>query len=93
VLHAEREPLHGITVLLERTSGELLIGRFHETIERGVVLLDVAQLGPGGEAADRQAWVERTIRFGVKVDERRVVVPQAEVGSLVRLSDWRPEPS
>lgn len=87
VFHPGHEELHGITVLVDGKSGRAYLGRYHEQAERGVVMHDVGVHDPATESLDRQAWLARQLRFGVKVDHKQLVVPPNEVGSIRRLAD------
>ncbi len=79
VLHPGHDELHGITVLIEGTSGRLYVGRWHERQERGVVMKDTAILEPGG---DRDAWVAKLQKFGVPPENRLMVIPAEEFVSV-----------
>jgi len=89
MLHPEREELHGITVVVEGHAGGFWVGRFHETIPRGIVLLDVGRHDPAPGAPSPEAWIDRIRRFGLRVEEHRVVIPTQDVQAITRLSDWR----
>ena len=87
VFHPGHEELHGVTVLVEGTTGMAWVGRYHEQNERGVLLLDVSLHDPTNATLPRGAWLERLRKFGIKVDAKHVVVPFAELGSITRLSE------
>lgn len=88
VFHPGHEALHGITVVVEGKSGLAWVGRYHETNERGVVLHDVAVHDPAATEVSRAAWVDRLRKFGIRVDERFVLLPLTETGTITRLTDW-----
>ena len=88
VFHPGHEELHGVTVVVEGASGRLWVGRYHETNERGVVLHDVAIHDPATVAEPRATWIERLRRFGIRVDERFVLLPLREAGPITRLTEW-----
>jgi hypothetical protein len=50
-----------------------------------VVLHDVGVHDPAASAQGREEWLARQLRFGVAVDHRTLVVPDAEAGELRRL--------
>lgn len=87
VFHPGHQELHGITVVVTGSSGRLYVGRYHEANERGVVLHDVAVREPTDPAAP-QEWIGRLRKFGVRVDQRHLVVPATEAAGLVRLTEW-----
>ena len=89
VPHPDREPLHGVTVVVEGTSGRTWVGRYHERDERGVVMRDVAVHDPRASGLSRAEWIERQRRFGVKVEEAYLVLPAGEAGPITPLEDWR----
>ncbi len=73
-----------MTVVVTGASGKTYVGRFHERNERGVVLKDVGIHDPGN-GLPLEEWLERQRKFGVKVDERALVVPGDEVVDVGRL--------
>ena len=85
VFHPGHEALHGVTVVVGGGSGRVYVGRYHETTIRGVVLHDVATHMPGQDGLTREAWIDRQARFGVRAENRLVVVPNEEVESIARL--------
>lgn len=84
VFHPGHEALHGVTVVVRGVSGRLYLGRFHETTPQGLVLHDVATHLPDADAGATE-WIERQLRFGVRVEARVVLVPSEEVSSVSRL--------
>ena len=85
VFHPGHDDLHGITVVLETASGRLVVGRWHERVEKGVVLHDAAAHEPGSEQT-REDFVARTLKFGVRPEHRTLVVSE-EVTSVRRLTE------
>jgi hypothetical protein len=94
VFHPGHEELHGVTVVVEGTSGRTWVGRYHERTPAGVVLHDAASHGPAvpGDGADRDGWIARQLRFGVRAEQKLVVVPAAEVARITRLMAWEEGP-
>ncbi len=84
VFHANRQELHGVTVVVNGASGRTYLGRYHERNERGVVLKDVAVHEPG-DGVPLEEWIEKQRKFGIRVDERALVVPNDEVVDVGRL--------
>jgi hypothetical protein len=85
VFHPGHDELHGITVVLEATSGRIYVGRWHERAEKGIVLHDVAVHDPSA-AQSRADFLARTAKFGVRPDQRTLVVTEA-VRSVQKLAD------
>lgn len=85
VFHPGHEELHGVTVVVEGSSGRSWVGRYHERTERGILLHDVAIHDPASATLPRSAWLERLLKFGVKVDAKHVVIPDAESAKVRRL--------
>lgn len=78
VFHPGHEELHGITVVVRGASGRSWVGRYHERTERGILLHDVAVHDPATAPVDRDAWLTRLRKFGIKVDTKYVVIPDSE---------------
>lgn len=85
MFHPGHDELHGITVVLEAASGRTYVGRWHERVEKGVVLHDVATHDPAG-GQTREDFLARTLKFGVKPEARTVVVSEA-VTSVRKLAE------
>lgn len=88
VFHPGHEPLHGVTVVVEGTSGRTWVGRYHERNERGVVMHDVAIHDPATAGVSRSEWIEGLSKFGIAVDEPFVILPLKEAGPITPLLDW-----
>ena len=88
VFHPGHEELHGVTVVVESPSGVTWVGRYHERSERGVLLHDVAQYDPASADQSRTAWVQRLIKFGIRIDQKHLMVPSADATRIVPLMDW-----
>jgi hypothetical protein len=84
--HADRHALHGVTVVLDTTSGETFLGRFDSEDERGVHLLDVARRDPA-EGGSREEYIRRSSKYGIKVEQKHVVVPKASVARVTALGE------
>ncbi|HLS48300.1 MAG TPA: hypothetical protein VK012_07250 [Gemmatimonadales bacterium] len=85
VFHQNRQELHGVTVIVEGKSGRAYVGRYHERGPRGVVLHDVGIHDPSTAAEPRDAWIARLLKFGIRTDEKTVIVPDDEAGEVRRL--------
>ena len=85
VFHPGHDDLHGITVVLETASGRMIVGRWHEQVEKGIVLHDAAAHGPESQQT-RDEFVARTLKFGVRPEHRTLVISE-EVTSVRRLTE------
>jgi hypothetical protein len=83
VFHHERHALHGITVVLETISGETYLGRFDSEDERGVHLLDVGKHAGAG----RNEFLRRSAKFGIRVEQKHLVLPTASVARITPLGE------
>ncbi len=83
--HANRDDLHGITVVVSGTSGRTYVGRWHERQPRGVVMRDATILEPGTDAVE--PWLAKLAKFGVPPEHRTLVVPDEEVGDVRRFDE------
>jgi hypothetical protein len=87
VFHPGHQELHGITVVVDATDGRTYVGRFDREDERGVLLRDVAVWDPAVSHHPVEEFLARTLKFGVRVEVRQLVLPSAEVGGIRRLGE------
>ena len=85
VFHPGHDDLHGITVVLEGASGKTYVGRWHEQVEKGVVLHDVATHDPA-DGQSREDFLARTVKFGVRPEQKTIVVSE-ELVSVKKLAE------
>lgn len=90
VFHPGHEELHGVTVVVESPTGATWVGRYHERTDRGVLLHDVAIHDPASTDQIRAAWIQQMLTFGIRIDQKHLVVPTSEAARIVRLMDWKP---
>jgi hypothetical protein len=88
VFHPGHSELHGVTVVLETEDGVLYVGRYHEESAAGVLLHDVAEHRAVAGGTTAQAFVEKTLKFGVRAAHRNIVVPTTSVRRVSRLVEW-----
>lgn len=88
VFHPGHQELHGITVVLDLEAGGICIGRFDREDESGVHLLNVSRHTAGVDDPSPEAFIRHTARFGVRADEKAVVLPPASVLRIRRLSEF-----
>jgi hypothetical protein len=87
VFHPGHHELHGVTVVVEMTGGVTLVGRFDTEDEAGVHLLNVARHDPATADQPVEEFLARTKKFGVRVEDRRLVLRSAEVRQIRRLAE------
>ena len=94
VFHPGHEELHGVTVVVEGASGRIWVGRYHERTPAGVVLHDAASHDPAAPdgKSDRDGWISRQLKFGIRAERKLVVIPPAEVERITRLMAWEEGP-
>ncbi|MFN7961637.1 MAG: hypothetical protein U0002_10220 [Thermoanaerobaculia bacterium] len=88
--HQGKDPLHGITVVVDTVGPEIYIGRCDDIVEGHVLLLDadVHQDGAGGRS--KEQWVRQAARFGAWKTLDSVVVRSEQVASIRRLGEIEP---
>jgi hypothetical protein len=87
VFHPGHQDLHGITVVLDTTGPEVFVGRFDTQDERGVHLIAVSVYDPAESKHSRQEFLDRTRKFGVKVDRPHLLVPPESVSRIQPLGE------
>jgi hypothetical protein len=85
--HQGKHALHGITVVVDTTGGELWVGRCDDIDEARVILLDADLHRDGDGGPSRDEWVARAADLGVWPRHRRVVLERALVTSVRRLGE------
>lgn len=86
VFHHGHHDLHGITVVTRLTDGTVHVGRFDHEDQGKIHLLDVSTQAA---ASDHEiaAFLSRTAKFGVRVDQKHLSVPSGEVASVTPLQE------
>lgn len=84
--HPGHHELHGVTVVLETRGARTYVGRFDSQDEHGVHLLDVGVHEAGGQPS-REEYLRRTLKFGVRAEQKHVLVPGADVLGITRLAE------
>lgn len=87
VFHPGHEDLHGITVVVLGRSGRTYVGRYHERNEKGILLHDVGSHDPAA-GGTREDYLARTVKFGVRSDQRHLLLVDDEVEGIRRLSEY-----
>jgi hypothetical protein len=83
--HQGKSELHGITVVVDTTGPEILVGRCDDMDERGIVLddVDVHKDGEGGRS--KEQYVQKAALYGVFKKYDRLFIPKEKVASIKRL--------
>jgi hypothetical protein len=87
VFHPGHEELHGITVVVSGRSGRTYVGRYHEQTPKGTLLHDVAVHDPAG-GQSREEFLARTLKFGVRAEQKDLVLADDEIGEIRRLVEF-----
>ncbi|MFI5234664.1 MAG: hypothetical protein ACHQXA_03045 [Gemmatimonadales bacterium] len=85
VFHPGHPELHGVTVVVDTVGPKTYIGRFDRVENGGMQLLNVATHDP--DAGTREEFVRRSLKFGVRLDLKHLVLPEADVTGLVPLAE------
>jgi hypothetical protein len=67
------------------TSDRMYVGRFDRSDDQGVHLIGVGIYDPVTNPHSTAEFIERTLKFGVKVDRPHLVVPVPDVARVRRL--------
>lgn len=86
VFHPGHEALHGVTVVLDTTTGRTIVGRYHDTDDGRMRLHEVAVHEPTAEQS-REEWLRRTLKFGVRTEHKFLAVPADEVTQVTPLGE------
>lgn len=81
VIHPGHQELHGITVIVETTGSTTYVARFDREDAQGVHFKDAAAFVAAPEQ-DLTAWLERTRKYGVRVEQKRLTLPPSEIRSV-----------
>lgn len=86
VFHPGHHDLHGITVVLRTTDQQLLVGRFDTQDEHGVRMIGVSAFDQGRDGSPTE-FLDRTNKFGLRVDQPRATIRNEIVASITPLGD------
>ena len=85
--HQGKSELHGITVVVETSGGDLYVGRCEDEDQSKVILLD-ADMHRLTDEVSREDYLERAARFGVWNRLPRVELERPDVTSIRRLGEF-----
>lgn len=85
--HQNRSELHGITVVVDTTGPEIVIGRCDDEDDQGIILndADIHRDGEGGRS--KEDYVQRAAQFGIWKKYDRLMIPREKVASVRRLGE------
>jgi hypothetical protein len=86
VFHPGHQALHGVTVVVETTGGRTYVGRFDTEDEQGVHLLDAGVHDAATAALPKDDYLRRTLKFGVRTEQKHVVIRSRDVSRITPLS-------
>jgi hypothetical protein len=85
VFHPGHHELHGITVVVRTTGSRILVGRFDKQDENGVHLIGVSIHDASASDPAQADFLSRTVKYGVRVDQPHLVIPQSQVREITPL--------
>ena len=85
--HADRTPLHGITVVVNTNGPKLYIGRCHEEDAQRVLLMNAVVFEDGQDGKSKQEWITHTAKFGFFAAIDSITVPRDQVAEIIKLGD------
>ena len=85
--HDDRHQLHGITVVVDTTGPEILVGRCDDMDEQQILLVDVDVHRDGDDGRSKEEYVERAANLGVWKKHNRVRIDRRAVVSVRRLGE------
>jgi len=85
--HDNLGELHGITVVVDTTGDEVMVGRCHEATDAYVLLLDVDVHDASASDVSKEQWVQRAAKWGVFGKHKVLKVDRKRVASVKRLGE------
>jgi hypothetical protein len=92
VFHPGHAELHGITVVVETQGSRTYIGRYDSEDDRGVHLLDVG-IYDQAAGGSKDEYIRKSAKFGVRSEQRHVLIPSDHVVRITRLGELSSEQS
>ena len=87
VFHRDRQPLHGITVVIATPGTRTWVGRWHEQDDHGVHLLDAAMHDSDASEQTRDEFLARLLKFGVRAEHKHVLLPNDQIAEVTPLRE------
>ncbi len=76
-----------MTVVVETAGALTYVGRYDREDSAGVHLLDVG-VHDAHSAMAKEEYIQRSSKFGVRGEQRHVVVPTNQVARISQLGNW-----
>jgi hypothetical protein len=89
VFHPGHQDLHGITVVVETDGALTYVGRFDTEDETGVHLMNVG-VHHAVAGGSKEEYVKRSAKFGVRADQKHLVIPRQQVARITKLVEIEP---
>ena len=83
------EELHGMTVVMDTATAKTYVGRFDQPLGDYYLNHDADIFEPVADGPTKEAYLAKTAAFGIWVKQKDYHVPQAEVTSIRRLSEFK----
>lgn len=85
--HQGKSELHGITVVVDTTGPEIIVGRCDDMDDRGIYLHDADIHRDGENGRSKEDYVKRAAMMGVWKKYDALTVPAEKIASVRRLGD------
>ena len=85
--HQNKGELHGITVVVDTTGPEIVVGRCDDMDDRGIFLHDADVHRDGENGRSKEEYVRRAAQFGVFKKYDHLVIPTEKIASVRRLGE------
>lgn len=76
-----------MTVVVETDTPLTYVGRYDRRDESGVHLLNVG-IHDSQSSDDRRQYISRSLKFGVRAEQRSITIPADRVARVTRLTSW-----
>ena len=85
--HQGKSELHGITVVVDTSGSEIVIGRCDDEDDRGIFLHDVDVHTDGEGGRSKEAYVQRAAMVGIWKKHDHLFIPRDRIASIRRLGE------
>jgi hypothetical protein len=89
VFHPGHHELHGITVVVETSGPATYVGRFDSVEAQEILLKDVGVHRSDVAGMSKQEYLERSARFGIRVEHRQLRLASEQVSRITPLGQIR----
>lgn len=85
--HQGKSDLHGITVVVDTTGPEIVVGRCDDMDDRGIYLHDADVHRDGDNGRSKEDYVRRASQLGVWKKHDHLMIPRDRIASVRRLGE------